>query len=87
MVCNDCKKIVVFNAFCSSKCKICGDLITTGHIPGYQICSKCSEEHNLCPQCGETHMSKCVACNDNLTDSKDGICYVCKARADKYNYE
>lgn len=86
MVCKKCAKIVCMQAFCSSRCKICNTTVNTGHIPGYKVCESCAKKANLCPQCGESSMKTCVVCKDNLTDHKDGICEICKHKADKYGY-
>lgn len=86
MVCKKCAKIVCMQAFCSSRCKICNTTVNTGHIPGYKVCESCAKKANLCPQCGESSMKTCVVCKDHLTDHKDGICEICKHKADKYGY-
>lgn len=87
MVCRKCSNTIAMQAFCNSKCKVCNATITTGHIPGYKVCESCAKKLNLCPQCGEITMTTCIVCNDTLTDSKDGICEVCKRQADKYGFE
>lgn len=53
MTCNECKKIIILNGFSESNCIMCGDLITTPHIPSYKVCKGCSEEMNICQQCGK----------------------------------
>lgn len=53
MVCNKCKKLIILNGFSESNCIMCGDLMTTPHIPSYKVCKGCSEEMNICEQCGE----------------------------------
>lgn len=87
MICKKCSNTIAMQAFCNSKCKICNATITTRHIPGYKVCETCAKKLNLCPQCGESIMTTCIVCNDNLTDSKDGICEICKHRADNYGYD
>lgn len=53
MICDKCKNIISMSAFTKTNCNKCGIEITTGHIPGYTICKSCSEELELCEQCGE----------------------------------
>ena len=53
MICSKCKKIVALNSFSESNCIICGDLMTTPHIPSYKVCEECSLGLNVCQQCGE----------------------------------
>lgn len=50
--CNNCKNKVVMHAFSFGNCEICGEEISTEHIPCNQICLKCAEENNLCESCG-----------------------------------
>lgn len=72
MICKKCSNTIAMQAFCNSKCK---------------VCETCAKKLNLCPQCGESIMTTCIVCNNNLTDSKDGICEICKHRADNYGYD
>lgn len=51
--CEKCKEMIVAHAFSDGECKICGDKITSPHIPAFKVCEKCAIENNLCKQCGE----------------------------------
>lgn len=53
MICNKCKRMIVMNAFCKTECNKCASPITTGHMPGYTICKKCSSYWGICEQCGK----------------------------------
>lgn len=58
MFCEDCKKMIVMNAFSFSKCKKCGTEVVTPHIPSYQYCEDCAHELNVCEQCGKSLSEK-----------------------------
>lgn len=78
MVCNKCKEMIVMHAFSESNCIICGEEITTAHIPSYKACKECSEELNLCQKCGKELTSDeididCQGCNLN----KETACVDC----------
>jgi len=44
---------IVLHAFDTTVCKVCGDPISTGHIPGNVVCVRCSVADVLCEVCGE----------------------------------
>lgn len=50
--CNDCKNQVVMHAFSFSNCKICGEEISTPHLPSYVLCYDCAGD-DKCIQCGD----------------------------------
>ena len=77
MFCKKCLHILACQAFTKTKCKICNNGITTGHIPGYIICSKCSEEYGLCQQCGKEIFKPCLNHCGNITANDSGICDKC----------
>lgn len=52
MICNNCKNRVYSLSIAKTLCRICGDEITTNHMPGFKVCLQCSEEKKLCAQCG-----------------------------------
>ena len=53
MICVDCARSCYADAFCTTKCTVCGILITTSHMPGHRVCPPCSKTQNLCEQCGK----------------------------------
>lgn len=52
-ICSDCRTMIVLHAFSEGECKICKKKILTVHIPCYELCDECSEENNICKQCGK----------------------------------
>lgn len=54
MICDNCEKgKIVLHAFSQGNCEVCNCEITTPHIPCDKVCEKCSEEKNLCKECGK----------------------------------
>ena len=53
MFCKKCERMVTMSAFSNSSCKRCGKLISTPHIPSYEICEECSKHSDDCQQCGK----------------------------------
>lgn len=54
MICEECSKgKVVLHAFSFGECTVCGTEICTAHIPCDKVCEQCSEEKNLCKECGK----------------------------------
>lgn len=51
-ICGKCKHNVYQQAFTNTKCIHCDRVLTTGHIPGHKVCQNCSDEKNICEQCG-----------------------------------
>lgn len=47
-------------------CEICGNYF---HVDDIQECSKCGIE--LCPECAEKHISKCIVGEDNNNDYEE----------------
>lgn len=53
MICKECiKPKIVLHAFSEGKCNKCECKVVTSHIPCDVVCSECSEEHQLCRECG-----------------------------------
>lgn len=51
-VCGSCKHNMYAQAFCDTECIKCKKKITTGHMPGHEVCQDCSSKLNICEQCG-----------------------------------
>lgn len=50
--CKYCKNRVVMHAFSFGNCVLCGEEISTNHIPCDSTCSFCAEENKVCQSCG-----------------------------------
>lgn len=50
--CDNCKGMIVMDAFSDSNCQKCGKEIVTPHIPSYKYCEDCASELGVCEQCG-----------------------------------
>ena len=50
--CDNCKNKVVMHAFSFGSCALCGEGISTSHIPLDLICSTCAENLGACESCG-----------------------------------
>ena len=44
--------MVVLHAFSEGECEMCGEKISTPHIPCDKVCNECSEKFNFCEVCG-----------------------------------
>jgi len=53
MVCKNCTGMLVLWAFSNGKCEKCGVDVVTSHIPCDKVCDSCSEQYEICKQCGE----------------------------------
>jgi hypothetical protein len=55
MECEKCltsNKIVLWGS-CEFICELCDEKSVCLHIPPTKICSNCSNEHDVCEECGE----------------------------------
>jgi hypothetical protein len=53
-----CKCIITTRDIVNYKCEICGTNLVGPSIGGYKICAGCSEELDLCEQCGKPMIEK-----------------------------
>lgn len=51
-ICGKCKHNIYQQAFCDTECIKCKKKITTAHMPGHKVCQNCSDNNNICEQCG-----------------------------------
>lgn len=51
--CDKCTGKIVMHAFSNGECTKCGKEISTYHTPCDLVCSKCSNEKDLCMSCGD----------------------------------
>jgi hypothetical protein len=63
MICEKCNGMVILNGFSESKCVICQESMYTVHTPPYTVCKTCSNQFELCQQCGKEI--------DNIDDEND----------------
>lgn len=52
MICDKCKDIIVIDEFKETNCIMCGEIITSSHLPPFKYCEECSINLNVCKQCG-----------------------------------
>lgn len=63
MICEKCKNSGYFSALSTGRCKYCGEIINSSHIPAETVCKECSEEYSVCEQCGEYMGKFTIRCN------------------------
>ena len=52
MICEKCSELGKFPALSEGTCLCCGIKIITTVTPCYKVCHQCSNDKNICQECG-----------------------------------